>query len=1175
MPGISPLIAAQLSAAAYTPLGKQVPVVTSQGTWIPYTGSLAGTTNFSGQDQSGANQFVTYVNSATSQVVISFKGSDNVSNFTSDFTNSGGSAWEAIAPVANQQLAAIQAVFPGYDIMTDGHSLGGGMAQTMALENNLSGYGQNSLPISGTAISQDMGNNYNAYLNGWVNSGATFNETNNQGDPATLLYSTIEDQSYLDPEPTTLANPYVAAEVSGIIFGGVGGTALAAWGTYESHSINTVVSLLSQPGAPSGDSTSIDTKATSDAAAITNAAETETPTDNPDGTISIADGDGSQADFSLSMVGDSTDSYVENMGAASEVFTYNADGSVEEVYFSGPNGTGTKTETDTEYPDGSSQITTYDPDGSSVTTNYPGPNGSGSPVESAVTVFSAPVYDSSTNTTTTYSARVSVSPIGLIFATQRTDTFVNTFQTIDVTFDGGNLEYPGDAVQVGGEGGAANFYPVVSVSPNKSAPDLMMPIETEYDGAGDFVDVKVPIGATYRGGSVNFSVLASQKVYSPGTAELQVFGVSQDFLNLGTFHVGDEPAPFSLTVANTATGSLTDSIQGGGIMVGPFSSSVLSGVQGRGTGTISVDLATNMSGAFTAGQSLFNFVSHDPDLPNETAYNNSFGISAAIQNYATPYIVGTKVGTGSETFVNSGSAWTVNFGTVAQYSDTGEEYIISIGNSAPTQFSDWINGAVATSGDQFSAVYGNIYELDAGASLTLADLSPNTLHLGINTETVTVNLSGANGSGYSGALSEQTIVIKDDVVMARTLFWTGASDTNFANPLNWVDTASGLSATAAPDAADTVEFNSSGGAVTGTGTVAILEVGSIGAGVLELSGGASITAGALDAGVAAGSVAQIGLTGAGTELDITGAATVADDGTGVLSVLSGATFAASSLTIGSQSDSSGALIISGQGSLINLSGALNVGTALGTGDLTVGPSATVLASVVNLQGQAVLEGGLLDPTDNAPAQVMCFAAGTRLQTRDGMKKVEDMALGDLTITRGGRCAPVIWSGRRTVNCRAHPKPETVWPVRVQAGAFGRGLPRRALFLSPDHAVFVGDALIPIKYLINGTTIAQVPMDKVTYYHVQLPHHDLLLAEGLPVESYLDSGDRSNFDNGDGVIRLFPDFSTRSPNACLLWETQSCAPLIVTGPRLAAARACVNALAGGMIVGSDGESAKAA
>jgi hypothetical protein len=114
---------------------------------------------------------------------------------------------------------------------------------------------------------------------------------------------------------------------------------------------------------------------------------------------------------------------------------------------------------------------------------------------------------------------------------------------------------------------------------------------------------------------------------------------------------------------------------------------------------------------------------------------------------------------------------------------------------------------------------------------------------------------------------------------------------------------------------------------------------------------------------------------------------------------------------------------------------------------------------------------------------------------------------------------------------------------VAAGAFGPGQPHRDLYLSPDHAVFVADVLIPVKHLLNRTSIAQVPVSEVAYLHVELPTHDVLLAEGLPTESYLDTGDRATF--GDGRVRLLPD------RAADLWESLGCAPLVVTGPRLAA------------------------
>jgi hypothetical protein len=108
--------------------------------------------------------------------------------------------------------------------------------------------------------------------------------------------------------------------------------------------------------------------------------------------------------------------------------------------------------------------------------------------------------------------------------------------------------------------------------------------------------------------------------------------------------------------------------------------------------------------------------------------------------------------------------------------------------------------------------------------------------------------------------------------------------------------------------------------------------------------------------------------------------------------------------------------------------------------------------------------------------------------------------------------PIVWIGHRRVDCRRHPAPEKVWPVRIVANALAPGRPHAFLLLSPDHAVLVGDVLIPIRHLINGATIAQVPVDQVTYYHLELPSHEVLLAEGLACESYLDTGNRRAFGN---------------------------------------------------------------
>jgi Hint domain len=189
-------------------------------------------------------------------------------------------------------------------------------------------------------------------------------------------------------------------------------------------------------------------------------------------------------------------------------------------------------------------------------------------------------------------------------------------------------------------------------------------------------------------------------------------------------------------------------------------------------------------------------------------------------------------------------------------------------------------------------------------------------------------------------------------------------------------------------------------------------------------------------------------------------------------------------------------------------------------------------------------------------QTPCFLQGTRVLTARGEIPVEALAVGDIVPTLiGSRLTRIRWIGHRRVACRRHPKPGEVQPIRIQAGAFGPGTPCRELFLSPDHAVYVEGALIPIRYLVNGSSIAQLDRAEATYWHVELDTHNVLLAEGLPVESYLDTGNRGAF--GGAAIQLHPDFALR------VWETEACAQLVTTGPVLAAARRRLLARATGL------------
>jgi hypothetical protein len=176
---------------------------------------------------------------------------------------------------------------------------------------------------------------------------------------------------------------------------------------------------------------------------------------------------------------------------------------------------------------------------------------------------------------------------------------------------------------------------------------------------------------------------------------------------------------------------------------------------------------------------------------------------------------------------------------------------------------------------------------------------------------------------------------------------------------------------------------------------------------------------------------------------------------------------------------------------------------------------------------------------------VCYARGTMIGTPEGEAPVEKLRAGRqvITLVDGERVSRTVkWLGHRRVAIAGHRHPETVAPVRIVRGAFADGMPHRDLLVSPDHAIFVDGKLICARQLVNGATIRQeLDWKAVDYYHVELDRHAILLAEGLPAESYIDTGNSGFFTNSDAPFVLHPDLTDQSGYPTR--EAASCAPLV--------------------------------
>ncbi|WP_220093257.1 Hint domain-containing protein [Swingsia samuiensis] len=182
----------------------------------------------------------------------------------------------------------------------------------------------------------------------------------------------------------------------------------------------------------------------------------------------------------------------------------------------------------------------------------------------------------------------------------------------------------------------------------------------------------------------------------------------------------------------------------------------------------------------------------------------------------------------------------------------------------------------------------------------------------------------------------------------------------------------------------------------------------------------------------------------------------------------------------------------------------------------------------------------LDARENIAA---CFVKGSKIRLGSGEKAVESIEIGDEVVTlcpetQTYRTVPVIWVGRkRMVVDASRPEDQAGYPVRIVKDALGAGLPREDLVVTPEHCLYLNGGFVPARMLVNHRSIFyDRTLTDYDYFHIETAEHSILMANDVLTESYLDTGNRSTFEEQGNVVSLRSGVGS--------WEQDAAAPLLV-------------------------------
>lgn len=180
----------------------------------------------------------------------------------------------------------------------------------------------------------------------------------------------------------------------------------------------------------------------------------------------------------------------------------------------------------------------------------------------------------------------------------------------------------------------------------------------------------------------------------------------------------------------------------------------------------------------------------------------------------------------------------------------------------------------------------------------------------------------------------------------------------------------------------------------------------------------------------------------------------------------------------------------------------------------------------------------------------CYCADTLILTDKGERPVQDLLPGDHVIAftdHGEAAREIVWAGHQQAKVRSHlPLSEAGYPVRILQNALQKGVPHKDMLITPEHCLFIDGVFIPVRMLVNGRSIFfDTSITDYTYYHIETARHSVIQADGALSESFLNTGNKTQFAGRTGCVRVLHETArswTNDAAAALQTDRQTVEPI---------------------------------